>query len=50
MVHFIELLLDPHTWLRVAMVIVGAILIYMSLIRSDPVAELANAMRHAGRV
>jgi hypothetical protein len=50
MVNFIESLLDPHTWMRVAMVVVGAILIYMSMIRSDPVIQLANAMKHAGRV
>jgi hypothetical protein len=45
MVAFLEALLDENTWVRVGMVIAGAILILFALRQSDPLSRMVNALR-----
>lgn len=50
MANFITTLLDPNTWKRVAMVIVGASMIYLALIGTDPALRLGAALHKVGKL
>lgn len=50
MVNFIEAILQPHTWVRVVEVIVGAVLIWLALVGSDPAMRLGAALHKVGKL
>lgn len=44
---FLQSLTEKETWIRVVMVIVGALLMFYALTQYSPVNEFAGAMRAA---
>lgn len=45
MVSFLQALLDENTWVRVGMVIAGALLVLLALRQTDPLSRMVNALR-----